>query len=215
MSVYLSQDWSICAVNHSPSARRCCTLASTVKLFMVKPGIYTQMQIFNLISIIKLVSTKQRQQMGFTAAFSLLTHCRSKRYRTLLLHSTYQEVLKAKQYMDERASNDAPNQWAHHWLLKSHTAIVRHITQIQSGLAGILHGLVKRIVSYRPFTENKDKASTLKPEQQQDKKKKKKKSPPEILFQACIQNQLFEQQITHKSTEAWFDNIWFSCEIWL
>lgn len=55
----------------------------------------TQMQIFNFISIIKLVSTKQRQ-MGFTAAFSLLTHCRSKRYRTLLLHITYQEVLKNK-----------------------------------------------------------------------------------------------------------------------
>lgn len=53
----------------------------------------TQMQIFNFISIIKLVSTKQRQ-IGFTAAFSLVTHCRSKRYRTLLLHITYQEVLK-------------------------------------------------------------------------------------------------------------------------
>lgn len=104
--------------------------------------------------------------------------------------------------MDEWASNDAPNQWAHHWLLKSHTAILTHHSDlIRTGWD--IHGRVKRNVSCRPFTET------------QTKHQKPEPLPPQSFSRRVYKNQLFEQQITHKSTEAWFDSIWFSCEIWL
>lgn len=136
----------------------------------------TQMQIFNFISIIKLVSTKQRQ-MGFTAAFSLLTHCRSKRYRTLLLHITYQEVLKKK---NKKISQAVHGWMSEQWCTQSvgPSLIIKishcysethHSDLIRTGWD--IHGRVKRNVSCRPFTET------------QTKHQKPEPLPP-ILFQA-------------------------------
>lgn len=146
--------WRICAINHSPSAHRCCTLASTEKLHGQTGNFYTQMQIFNFISIIKPVSTKQRQ-MGFTAAFSLLTHCRSKRYRTLLLHITYQEVLKkisqaihgwmSEQWCTQSVGPSLMIKISHCYSETHHSNLIRTGWDI--------HGLVKRNVSCRPFAE--------------------------------------------------------------
>lgn len=108
---------------------------------------------------------------------TLLTHCRSKRYRTLLLHITYQEVLKKK----KKKISQAVHGWmSEQWCTQSvgPSLIIKishcysethHSDLIRTGWD--IHGRVKRNVSCRPFTET------------QTKHQKPEPLPP-ILFQA-------------------------------